>query len=118
MAADDFTIAPSEVVEIVPVFNNVVTDSESMKQEYLNLSTTSIQRYKIKFNAKTTAEKDAVLAHYNGRYAGYDEFIWTSVPAYVNSGANLTGRWVTGSLQFTPIGYKRWNISITFQKSN
>ena len=114
----DFTTAPSEVVELSPIFNNVITDSESMKQEYLNISTTSVQQYKIKFNVVTTAVKDAILAHYNGRYGGYDPFAWKSVPAYVNSGADITGRWVGGSLQFTPIGYKRWNVSVIFQKSN
>jgi len=118
MAADDFSTAPSEVVEVAPSFHNVITESESMKKEFMNLSTTSIQQYQLKFNAKTTAVKDAILLHYNGRYGGYDEFIWTSVPAHVNSGSNLTGRWVTGSIKFTPIGYKLWNITIIFEKSN
>ena len=117
MAADDFTTATSEVVEISPDFHNVVTPSESMKKEYLNLSTTSLKRYDIKFNAQTTAVKDVILAHYNARYGGYDSFIWTSVPSYVNSGANLTGRWVDKSIKFTPIGYKRWNITIQFEVS-
>jgi len=123
MAASDFSLAnigatPSEVVELDPIFNNVITESESMKKEFLNLSTTSVDRYQIKFNAQLTAIKDAILTHYKARYSGYGSFAWTMVPAQVNSGAALTGRWVDGSLKFTPIGYKRWNISIVFEKAN
>ena len=123
MAASDFSLAnigttPSEVVELEPTFNNVATPSESMKKEYLNLSATSVDRYQIKFNSQTTAIKTAILAHYKARYSGYGSFLWNMVPAYVNGGANLTGRWVPGSLKNTPIGYKRWNISIVFEKAN
>lgn len=118
MAADDFSVAPSEVVESAPIFNNITTESESMKKEFLNISATSIQKYTLKFNAKTTAVKDSILAHYNARYGGYDSFLWTSVPAHVNSGSNITGRWIDGSITFTPVGYKLWNVSIMFEKSN
>jgi len=118
MAADDFSTAPSEVIEDAPIFNNIITETESEKKEYLNLSTTSVRRYTIKFNAQTTTVKDAILAHYNARYGGYDSFAWTSVPAHVNSGSNLTGRWIDGSIKFTPVGYKLWNISIRFEKAN
>ena len=117
MAAANFATAPSEVVELSPDYNNIITPTESMKKEFLNLSTTPIRRYRLKFNSKTTAVKDAILAHYDSAYGGYDDFTWTSVPAHVNSGGNITGRWVDGSMQFTPIGYKLWNISIEFEKS-
>ena len=117
MAAANFTIAPSEVVELSPVFNNIITPTESMKKEFLNLAATPVRRYRLKFNTKSTAVKDAILAHHDSAYGGYDDFSWTSVPAHVNSGANLTGRWVDGSMQFTPVGYKLWNISIDFEKS-
>ena len=113
----NFTIAPSEVVESSPIFNNIITEMESMKKEFLNLSTTSLKRYTIKFNAKTTAVKDSILLDYNGRYGGHEEFIWASVPAHVNSGANLTGRWIDNSIKFTPVGYKMWNINIQFEVS-
>ena len=125
MAASDFSVTnigatPSEVVESAPIFHNILTESESMKKEYLNISITSIQRYTIKFNAKTTAIKDVILAHYNARYGGYGSFSWAAdmVPAHVNGGSALTGRWVDGSITFTPVGYKLWNISIQFEKSN
>lgn len=117
MAADDFSLSPNFVTELDPIYNNVITESESMKKEFLNLSTTALQRYELKFSALTTANKDVLIGHYKARYGGYDSFIWTSVPAYIESGSNITGRWVDGSLQITPIGYKRWTCSITMEKS-
>lgn len=117
MAADDFSLVPSEVIELTPIFNNVITESESMKKEFLNLSTTALRQYQLTFNVLTTANKDVLLAHYNARYGGYDEFTWTSVPSYIESGTNITGRWVDGSLQITPVGNKYWKCSITMEKS-
>ena len=49
MAADDFTITPSWVDVHCPEFHNIITQSESMKKDYQNLSTTSVQRFTLKF---------------------------------------------------------------------
>ena len=117
-AGSDFTLAPSEVIELDPIYNNVITQSESMKKEFLNLSATPLLQYKLKFNVLTTANKNIVLAHYKDQSGGYYKFAWKSVPAYIGSGANITGRWVDGSLSFTPIGSKRWTTSIIFEKDN
>ena len=113
----DFTLVPNEVIELDPIFNNVITESESMKKEFLNLSTTALQRYQLKFKALTTANKDVLLDHYKARYGGDDEFKWTSVPAYIESGADITGRWVDGSLSISPVAGKYWVCSITMEKS-
>jgi len=117
MAADDFTMTPNEAIEIVPDYHNIITPSESMKKEFLNIAATPLQRYRLKFKTLTTANKDVLLAHYKARYGGYDEFIWTSVPAYIESGANITGRWVDGSLDITPVANGRWVCSIIIEKS-
>ncbi len=117
MAADDFATTPHEVVEENPIYNNVITPSESMKKEYLNLSATALQRYRLTFKNCTTAEKDAIVSHYQGRYGGYDSFIWTAVPAYIESGANITGRWVDGSLKIMPVANGVWNVQLTMEKS-
>ena len=115
----DFTTLPSEVIEVSPEYHNIITQTESMKKEFLNLAATPVRKYRLKFNAQTTAVKDAILAHYDGQTGGLTAFSWTAaaVPAHVNSGAAMTGRWVDGSIQFAGIGYKRWNISIEFEKS-
>ena len=88
-AGGAFSLVPNEVIEIEPTYNNVITQSESMKKEFLNLSSTPLLQYKIKFSALTTANKDVLLAHYKDQSGGYYEFSWTSVPSYINSGANI-----------------------------
>ena len=115
----DFTTLPSEVIEVAPDYHNIITQTESMKKEFLNLAATPVRRYRLKFNAQTTTVKDAILAHYDAQYGGYTSFSWATaaVPAHVNGGAAMTGRWIDGSLQFTGIGYKMWNISMEFEKS-
>ena len=115
----DFAILPSEVIEEPPNYHNIITQTESMKKEYINLAATPVRKYRLKFNARTTAIKDAILAHYDTQKGGYVAFRWAAaaVPAHVNSGAAMTGRWIDGSLQFTGVGYKLWNISIGFEKS-
>ena len=115
----DFTVLPSEVIEVAPDYHNIITLTESMKKEFLNLAATPIRRYRLKFNAKTTAVKDAILAHYDGQTGGHTAFSWTAaaVPAHVNSGAAMTGRWIDKSIQSTGVGYKLWNINIEFEKS-
>jgi len=115
-AGEDFTMAPSEVVELEPEYNNIITPTESMKKEYLNLSATALQKYKITFNVLTTANKDTLLTHFKANYGEFHSFTWKSVPSYIESGANITGRWVTGSLSITPIGYKRWTCSVIIEK--
>ena len=113
----DFTITPHEVVEADPIYNNLITQSESMKKEFLNLSTTPLQRYQLTFKNCTTAKKDLIIAHYNAQYAGFAEFAWTSVPSYIESGANITGRWIDGSRKITPVANGAWNIQLTIEKS-
>jgi len=113
----DFTLIPSEVIELDPIYNNVITESESMKKEFLNLSATPLQRYQLKFKALSTTDKDTLLTHYKGRYGGYDAFTWTSVPSYIESGVNINGRWVDGSLKISPVGNTHWVCSITIEKS-
>jgi hypothetical protein len=114
----NFTMAPNEVVESEPIYNNVITQSESMKKEFLNLAATPIKRYTLHFDVLTTAEKDAFLTHWNATgLGGYASFSWTSVPAHVNGGVNLTGRWVEGSLSITGVSHNYWKIQVTFEKA-
>ena len=117
-AGGNFSLVPNEVIEIEPTYNNVITQSESMKKEFLNLSSTPLLQYKIKFSALTTANKDVLLAHYKDQSGGYYEFSWTSVPSYINSGANISGRWVDGSLSISAVAGKYWACGITFEKDN
>ena len=113
----NFTMNPNEVVESEPIYNNAITESDSQKKAFLNLSTDGVKRYTLTFDVLTTVQKDAFLTHWNGELGGYTEFTWTTVPAHVHAGANLTGRWVDGSLVITGIAHRYWKIQVTFEES-
>jgi len=124
MAASDFTLVPTLVVPDEPEFNNLETPSESMKKNYLNLSSTPILRYKLIFEGMSNTNFWALHKHVYDRYVGYDSFSWQSVPAYIDTdmdgtpdGSNLTGRWVKDTFKFDP-GPDSWDAEIVFEKAN
>lgn len=114
-AGSAFALVPNEVITLEPEYNNIISQSESMKKEYYNLSANSTQRYRLNFKALTNANRDILLTHYNDQYGGYHNFSWQSVPFYIGSSANITGRWVDGSLQMAVVSNK-WKCSIVFEK--
>lgn len=114
-AGSPFTLVANEVITLEPEYNNVITQAESMKKEYYNLSTNAIKRYRLNFKALTNANRDILLTHYNDQYGEYHNFSWQSVPSYIGSGANITGRWIGGSLQMVVVSNK-WKCSIVFEK--
>lgn len=116
-AQDPFTLVPQEVVTKEPVYNNEESQTESMKKEYFNLSSTPTEQWVLSFKALSNTDRDTLLTHFNDQLGGYYSFSWQSVPFYVNSGSNITGRWVKGSLSMAVIG-NRWNCSVTFEKEN
>jgi len=117
-AGEDWTLVPNLVVEAEKVYNNVITEFESMKKEFLNISTTPVERFEITYRNLTTANKDIFLAHYKANSGGYYPFTWKSVPAYIGSGANITGRWVDDSYSLSPAGTARWTLKVIFEKAN
>lgn len=116
-AGSPFSETPNLVETVEPVYNNVETQTESMKKEYFNLSTTPLERFRLTFNVRDDAERDVILDHFNDQLGSFYSFSWQSVPDYVNSGANITGRWVQGSLNMTAISGK-WKVTIDFEKAN
>jgi len=117
-AGDSFTMSPHEVVPIEPEYHNIITPSESMKKEYLNLSATPIEKYELFFRGLTTVEKNILKDHFDDQSGGYYKFTWTSVPDYIDDSPNMDGRWVKGTLRMMPIAPNVWNCAITFEKDN
>jgi hypothetical protein len=117
-AGDAFSVVPNRVVPDAPVFFNIETASESMKKEFYNLSSTPVERFLLVFNALSAADKTTLLNHYRDQYGGYHDFVWSSVPSYISSGANITGRWVGGSLEMQPAGHNLWACQVRFEKDN
>lgn len=116
-AGSAFTLVPNEVITEEPEYHNIITESESMKKDYQNISTTSVQKYKLKFKVLTNANRNILLTHYNDQYGDYHSFSWQSVPSHIDSGANITGRWIKGSLKMSIVS-NRWRCEILFEKDN
>lgn len=116
-AGSAFTLVPNEVITIEPDYHNVITASESEKKDYQNISTTKVQKYELKFKALTNVNRDILLTHFEDQSGGYYLFSWQSVPSYIGSGANISGRWVKGSLKMSIISNK-WRCSVVFEKDN
>ena len=116
-AGADFTLVPNVVEIQEPEYHNIITQSESMKKEYLNLSSTPTERYLLKFKTLSSTNMNTLLTHFKDNYGGWYPFTWKSVPTYIGSGANLTGRWVDKSLKLMPVGNKYWQCEVMFEKS-
>lgn len=114
-AGSDFTLVPNDVITLEPEYNTVETLSESMKKEYYEVSANAVEKYRLEFKALTNTNRDILLAHFKDQSGSYHNFSWKSVPAHIGSGANITGRWVRGSLQMTVISNK-WKCSVIFEK--
>ncbi len=117
-AGDAFTLEPNVVETIAPEYNNVQSQTESMKKEYYQVSSTPVEQYDLTFKALSTADRDTLLTHNKDQSDDYYPISWQSVPNYLGGGSNITGRWVKGSLKMSPVGEKRWKCSITFEKAN
>lgn len=115
-AGSPFTMIPHKVIPSDPVFFNIITESNSMKKEYINVASDSTDIYKLEFKAKSLTDKGTILNHYNDQYAGYHNFTWESVPAYINSGVDMLGRWVDKSLKMIPTKGGQWDFSIDFER--
>jgi len=116
MAADDFALKPIWMEPKQIGFSNIITQSESNKKEYLNVSTTSVDIYTCTFVLSDT-DYATFLSHWNGRYGGFDLFSFIGVPAYI-SGSPITGRWVDKSFKPKPKAGATWDVSVDFEKDN
>jgi len=116
-AGGNFTLVPNVVITIEPDYYNIITQSESAKKEYMNIASTPTERWELQFIALTNANRDTLLVHYKENYGGYHSFSWQSVPSYIGSGANMTGRWIKGSLSMAPISNSYWRCTIIFEKA-
>ena len=123
MAAAFSGVTPTWVVPYAPEFHTIVTQAESMRKCYANLSGSSpMYRYKLKWTEMTDGEFWQLHHHYYGCLGGYDSFIWKDVPSYIDAdhdgtpdGDDMTGRWVEGSFKFSP-NPRSWNAEVDFEE--
>jgi len=123
MAADDFTITPTWVDVLAPLYPNIITVSENYKKDYQNLSGVPVEKFRLRFNGLSDANAETLYEHYKGRYGGYDDFAWkaANIPSYINDycdlgGTDLTGRWIDKSWK-DAIQSRAHNVEIIFERS-
>lgn len=118
-AGASFTFPPTWVFPEEVQYHTVITEAESQKKEYFNISgSTPVEQYKIVFSGVSDAGYNGgtgILDHYNGQLGGYQYFTWTSVPSYILGGSDVSGRWVEGSFKQTPRA-NSWDIEIMFER--
>ncbi len=115
-AGDPFTMTPQEVIPIEPEYYNIITPSESMKKEYINVAGTPTDKYRLIFKALSNTDRETLRAHFDDQSGGYYLFSWQSVPAYIEGGSNISGRWLDGSYREKPVGPILWDCEIMFEK--
>lgn len=118
----DFQLLPTWVEPLEPEYNNLITPTDSMKKEYMNVSTNATEKYKLKFEGLSDANFKTLFDHYKGQYSGYASFAWKSayIPAYLKTllgigASDLTGRWVEGTFKFSPDPHS-WTAEVVFEK--
>ncbi|MFH1781012.1 MAG: hypothetical protein ABH835_00110 [Patescibacteria group bacterium] len=116
-AGDNFTLVPDSVIPDEPEYNTVVTPSESMKKEYLAISSTPVEKFTLNFKVLPSSDMLGIRTHYKDQTGGYYPFNWKTVPSYIASPSSMKGRWVAGSMSLGIVGDKYWSLSIKFEKS-
>lgn len=112
--ASNFSVTPTWVYPLEPQYHNVITQAESMKKRYYNVSGTSISQFRLVFDGLSNTQHTTLRNHYNECKGEYDSFTWTSVPSYIESGNDMVGRWLTGSFK-EDTKSKYWECEIVFE---
>ncbi len=113
MTASAFgSVTPTWVYPLEPQYHNVVTQAESMKKRYYNVSGSSVAQYKLVFEGLSDAQHTTLKNHFNECKGGYDSFTWQTVPSYI--GTDMVGRWVEGSFKEDPKS-RHWECEIIFE---
>lgn len=104
-------VTPTLVTPLEPKYHTIVTQAESMKKSFINFSgSTPVYQYKLKWEGVSDATfYSKIHYHYEQCLGGYDSFTWKDVPGYIDAnhdgtadGADMTARWVEGSLKMKP----------------
>lgn len=116
-------VTPTWVIPYELEFHTIITQSETQKKNYQNLSgSTPVCRYKLKWTNLSDANFGILSAHYYARKGSGTSFQWKSVPAYIDTnhdgtpdGSDMYGRWIQGSFKFQPNAHS-WDAEIDFEE--
>lgn len=125
MAGADLTsVTPTWMEPQEPEFHTIMTQSESMKKNYANLSgSTPILKWKCKWQGLSDTSYYLLYQHFYDNKGGYDSFAFKCVPSYIDTdedgvpdGSAMTGRWVEGTFK-TKLLPRSWDLEIVFEKA-
>lgn len=91
----NFDYIPSKSSEIEREYNVLKTPMEGMRIKTRLKSDTKKRIFELFFSGQTLIEKDAIVSHYDGQYAGAVPFYWTSVPDHVSSESSIYVRYLS-----------------------
>ncbi len=117
-AGATFGVSPTWVIPEEPEFHLIETQAESMKKDFNLMSgSSSVDIYRLQFTGLSDTDYNGgsgVHDHFIGQNGGYSSFRWASVPSYINSGSDVTGRWVAGTFNPTPKA-SSWDVEVSFE---
>lgn len=112
----NFTFAIHKMAPGKPEYNVLSTQGEGMKVKSRLKSTDPKRTWEVEIRGRTTAEKDSILAHYNGQNGFNIPFNWVVTPTFFVGGVATT--YYVRYKEFTmanPPGLGNiWEIGITF----
>jgi len=117
-------VTPTWVYPQAPEFHNIVTESESQKKNYINLSgSTPALRWKLIWKNLSDTKFWTLHKHYYDQRSGVTAFAWKDVPSYIDTdmdgtvdGSDVTVRYMNGSFSFTP-NAKSWDAEVMVEKN-
>jgi hypothetical protein len=110
----NFNFQCHSVVPATITWNVLLTEMEGMKKKSRLISTRSKQSWKLEFRLLLKAERDVLLAHYNGQKGSTIPFNWTSIPDYIDTAASYYVRYIEYVETLTATLF---NISIGFEEA-
>ena len=119
-AGDAFTWVPNRVTKLRPIHPVRVTESESAKKVKALADGSPIERFRLLFKGASVTDRDAIWSHFADQDGSLTSFSWTSVPAYINGGSNITCRYLDeedgDSVVEEPRDHYKWRMVIILEK--
>lgn len=116
-------VTPTWVYPMEPQFHTIITQTESQKKNFLNLSgSTPVFKWKLVWEKMSDAKFWGLHKHFHDRGGGYAKFAWKDVPAYIDTdmdgtvdGSDVTVRYIAGSFKFSPNAHS-WDAEVIVEK--
>ena len=109
---------PNNVVPLREEENVLETPTDSFHKQVYQLDTDMLQEWEIVYQNISKARRDLIRAHWEGQSGPYSSFTLTP-PSYINSGNNITVKYMKGGYLEEPIintNGQGWNVTLRVEK--